>query len=135
MQVRPNRCRFGPWVRKIPWRRARQPTPIFLPGECHGQRSLAGYCPWGHKESDMTEQLTFSFLSKAVFYEMKSINYIIIFYSFFKKLFKLGLFSCFVQSAKQKETGFLFSQRRLSEPQFLNTEIFNSNFSVTDQSI
>ena len=33
-------------------------TPIFLPGEFHGQRSLAGYSPWGHKESDITEQLT-----------------------------------------------------------------------------
>ena len=37
--------RFSPWVRKIPWRRAWQPTPVFLPGESHGQRSLAGYSP------------------------------------------------------------------------------------------
>ena len=36
-----------------------QPTPVFLPGECHGQRSLASYSLWGCKESDMTEQLTF----------------------------------------------------------------------------
>ena len=41
--------------RKIPWRRAWQPTPVFLAGESHGQRSLAGYSPWGCKESDMTE--------------------------------------------------------------------------------
>ena len=40
------------------WRRKGQPTPVFLPGEVHGQRSLTGYSPWGHKESDMTEQLT-----------------------------------------------------------------------------
>ena len=40
---------------KIPWRRAWQPTPVFLPGESHGQRSLAGYTPWVHKESDTTE--------------------------------------------------------------------------------
>ena len=46
---------FNPWVRKIPWRRAGHPTPVFLPGESHGQRSLAGYSPWGHKESDTTE--------------------------------------------------------------------------------
>ena len=39
------RRRFNPWVGKIPWRRAWQPTPIFLPGESHGQRSLAGYSP------------------------------------------------------------------------------------------
>ena len=34
------------------------PTPVFLPGKSHGQRSLAGYSPWGHKESDTTVQLT-----------------------------------------------------------------------------
>ena len=48
-------CRFDPWVRKIPWRRAQQHTPVFLSGESHGQRSLAGYSPWCRKESDMTE--------------------------------------------------------------------------------
>ena len=37
-----------PWVRKIPWRRKWQPTPLYLPGNFHGQRSLAGYSPWGH---------------------------------------------------------------------------------------
>ena len=42
---RHKRCRFDPWVRKIPWRKAWQPTPVFLPGESHGQRSLAGYSP------------------------------------------------------------------------------------------
>ena len=38
-------CEFEPWVGKIPWRRAWQPTPMFLPGESHGQRSLEGYSP------------------------------------------------------------------------------------------
>ena len=52
------RPRFNPWVRKIPWRRGWLPTPIVLPGEVHGQRSLVGYSPWGRKESDMTSQLT-----------------------------------------------------------------------------
>ena len=52
---RRNRCVFNPWVRKMPWRRAQQPTPVFLPGESHGQRSLAGCSPSGHTESDMTE--------------------------------------------------------------------------------
>ena len=47
---------FNPWVGKIPWRRAWQPTPAFLPGESHGQRSVAGYSPWGRKESDATEE-------------------------------------------------------------------------------
>ena len=49
------RCRLDPWVGKIPWSRKRQPTPVFLPGESHGQRSLVGYSPWGHKESDATQ--------------------------------------------------------------------------------
>ena len=46
-----------------PWRRKRQPTPVFLPGESHGQRSLVGYSPWGHKESDTTDWLTHTFVS------------------------------------------------------------------------
>ena len=50
--------RFDAWVRKIPWRRKCLPTPVFLPGESHGQKNLAGYSPWGHKELDTTEQLT-----------------------------------------------------------------------------
>ena len=44
-----------PWVRKIPWRREWLPTLVLLPGESHGQRSLVGSSPWGHKESDITE--------------------------------------------------------------------------------
>ena len=52
------RLGFDPWVGKIPWRREGQPTLVFLPGEFHGQRSLAGYSPWGCKESDTTKQLT-----------------------------------------------------------------------------
>ena len=43
------RRRFDPRVRKIPWRRKWQPTPVFLPGRSQGQRNLAGYSPWGHK--------------------------------------------------------------------------------------
>ena len=52
------RCKrsgFDPWVRKIPWRRAWQPIPVFLPGEPHGQRSLVGYSPQRPKEWDTTE--------------------------------------------------------------------------------
>ena len=44
---------FDPWVRKIPWKRKWKPNPVFLPGECHGQKSL-----WGGRELDMTEQLS-----------------------------------------------------------------------------
>ena len=53
--------RFNLWVRKIPWRRKWQPTPVLLPGESHGRRSLVGYSPRGRKESDTTERLHFHF--------------------------------------------------------------------------
>ena len=43
------------WVRKIPWRREWQATPVFFPEECHGQGSLTGCSPWGHKESNAIE--------------------------------------------------------------------------------
>ena len=46
---------FDPWAGKIPWRRKWQPTPVFLPEESHGWRSLVGYSPWGRKELDVTE--------------------------------------------------------------------------------
>ena len=52
---RHKRCRYDPWVRKIPCRRAWQPTPVFLRGGSHAQRSLEGYSPVGRKESDTTE--------------------------------------------------------------------------------
>ena len=52
------RLEFNPWVRKIPWRRERLPTSVFLSGEFQEQRSLAGCSPWGHKESETTKQLT-----------------------------------------------------------------------------
>ena len=55
------RCGFDPWVGKIPWRRAWQATPVFLPGKSHGQRSLTGYSPEGSKELNMTEAKFFQF--------------------------------------------------------------------------
>ena len=48
---------FNPWVGEIPWRRKWQPTPVFLAGKFHGQRSPMGYSPLGHKESDPTKRL------------------------------------------------------------------------------
>ena len=59
------RCRslgFNPCFGKIPWRRKWLATPVLLPGEFHQQWSLAGYSPWGHKELDMTEQITLSLI-------------------------------------------------------------------------
>ena len=46
------RCKrlgFNPWLGKIPWSRKWQPTPVFLPGKCHGQKNVAGYSSWGHR--------------------------------------------------------------------------------------
>ena len=61
---RHKRLRSDPWVRKIPWRGKRQPTPAFLPGESHGQRSLTGYSPWGcrvrHNWSDWAQHIPLS---------------------------------------------------------------------------
>ena len=51
-----------PGLGKIPWRREWLPTPVFLPGEFHGERSLVAYSPWGCKESDTTRQLTLGYV-------------------------------------------------------------------------
>ena len=58
---------FDPWVGKIPWGRKWQPTPVLLPGESHGGRSMIGYSPWGHKESDTTERLPFTFCRWSIY--------------------------------------------------------------------
>ena len=52
---------FDPWVGKIPWRRQWHPTPVLLPGQSHGWRSLVGWSPWGRWGSDTTERLHFHF--------------------------------------------------------------------------
>ena len=73
------RPRFDPWVKKLPWGRKWQPTPVFLPGEFHGQRSLEDYSPWGHKELDTTEATEHA--------HTRSILYAEVIYSF--RLFKV----------------------------------------------
>ena len=62
-EVKVSACNAGDLglIRKIPWRRKWQPTPVFLPGESHGRRSLVGYSPQGRRESDTTERLHFDF--------------------------------------------------------------------------
>ena len=57
---------LDPWVRKIPWRKKWQPTPVFLPGKSHGQRSLMGCSPWGWNRSDMTEWVKNNFVRREV---------------------------------------------------------------------
>ena len=66
---RQKRCRFNPWVRKIPWRRKWWPTSVFLLQKSHGQRSLAGYSSWDCKELDttkVTEHMVTVFASKFI---------------------------------------------------------------------
>ena len=65
----------NPWVRTAPWSRKWQPTPISLPGKFHGQRSLVGYHPWGHKESDMAEQLSMQALIHIIYVSTTSFIY------------------------------------------------------------
>ena len=57
------RHKFDPWVRKIPWRRTWKPTPAFLLGELHGQRTLTDYKPWLCKEPDTTEHTWWCFIN------------------------------------------------------------------------
>ena len=73
-QYRRQRSRFDPWIRKNPWKRAQQPTPAFLPGESHGQRSLLSYCPQGRKELYLTEVTQYTHMqrsSKKVIFKKK----------------------------------------------------------------
>ena len=66
------RPRFDPWVGKIPWRRKWQPTPVLLPGESHGGRSLVGYSPWGRK--DTTERLHFTSLFAVIELDLQPLS-------------------------------------------------------------
>ena len=59
------KCKYNPWVRKIPWRRKWQTMPVFLPGKSHGHRSLAGYSPWGHKRT------RYDLVAKQFYYRMQ----------------------------------------------------------------
>ena len=69
-------------------------NPVFLPGEFHGHRSLTGYNPWGHKESDMTERLSYFNFKKKSFFKTSDIN----------KAMQLGIFSFLLKNKQnQKE--------------------------------
>ena len=66
---------FDPWVSKIPWRRAWHPTPVFLPGEFYGQRSLAGYSPYRfrvrHDSSNLARTCLNTFKEKITVFQSK----------------------------------------------------------------
>ena len=71
---RHKRLRFKPWVRKTFWRRAWQPTAVFLPGESHGQRSLAVHGSWGRKESDTRSNLAHAQAGKSTHIVLFDVN-------------------------------------------------------------
>ena len=71
---------FNPWVRKIPWKRKWQSIPVFLPGESHGQRSLAGYSPWGSKRAGHD-------LASKQQHKLYIINYIYIINTYIKDIY------------------------------------------------
>ena len=63
------RCEFDPSVGKIPWRRAWQSTPVFLPGKSHERRSLVGYSSRGHRQSDMTEMTEHASIHASILFQ------------------------------------------------------------------
>ena len=89
------RFRLAPWVEKNSWRRKWQPTAVFLPGKFHEQRNLAGYSPWGHKESDMTEH-TRSFNSlETLFYLFIWLHWVLVVaHGIFDRHCSMGTLSC-----------------------------------------
>ena len=94
------RCQFNPWIGQIPWERKLQSTPVFLPGESHGQRSLAGYSPWGHKESNMTEATHLASKLRNIWNQdtelsnivIQIIKFYLLFQQFFISTFSSGMF-------------------------------------------
>ena len=87
------------WVQSLGWlwRRKWLPTPVFLPGKSHGQRSLVGYSPWGGKESDTTEWLTLSIIILIIINQLflSETIYNTVFIGFFSRWFAFGFKSVF----------------------------------------
>ena len=88
------------------WRRQWQPSPVFLPGESHGQRSLGGYSAWGRRESDMTEQLTLLLLlGKGTWFYGDSVSLLCPLTQNCGSLFPLEKLNCFSPSSRQTVRG------------------------------
>ena len=94
---RHKRCGFNPWVRKIPWRRKWQPTPVPMPGKSHGQRCLAGCSPWGCKESDTTEQAGTSFSLLSLKPLLSHIHHTLVSLASLYLLSNLEIFHCWIK--------------------------------------
>ena len=79
---------------RSPGKTKRQPTPVFLLGKSHGQKSLVGYSPWGHKESDTTEQLTFFITSQLSFLFSFSYLFVMRKFKIYSANFKYTMLPC-----------------------------------------
>ena len=97
---RHKRHRFNPWVGKIPWWQAWQPAMVLFPGESLGQRRLADYCPWGHKESDTTTNTTIPHIYVHQWYwAFFFFNYFLVWFWYQgNPVFKNGLWKCSLSS-------------------------------------
>ena len=93
-QCRRLRHRLGPGVRKIPWGRAWQPTPVFLPGESHGQRNLVGSSPWSHNRIQLKRLSTawHVLLSPCTEYKEFDLHFILLSGKKFSSSYQLKLF-------------------------------------------
>ena len=91
---------FDPWVRKFPWRRKWQPTPLFLPGKFHGQRGLEVCRPWGHEESDTTVHACHLLYKVCIYIYMYIYIYIYNIYIYIHIIFKWLLSQFFSHTGK-----------------------------------
>ena len=91
------RCRFHPEFGKIPWSSKWQDTPAFFPGKFHGQKSLVGYSPLGHKESNMTEQWSSS-SSRQFLDDLCNIEEVHLYFCFLNHELVLNSIKCFPAS-------------------------------------
>ena len=119
---------LDPWVWKIPWRRKWQPTPVLLPGKSHGERSMAGYSPWGYKELDRLKQLsTYSYLLSQL--NISNVNNqvkIIYQYRHGKIISKIVSPFLHVQTEYAKPFQELYSQHRHQRRRILCSTVFSS---------
>ena len=101
---RHRRHSFTPWVGKIPWSRKWQPTSEFLPGKFRGQRSLAGYCPWGHKRVGHdwahTHTLHITYMDMCIILYMCQYMY----WYITRKYNKNGFYCCYYSKKKKKKS-------------------------------
>ena len=111
-----------PWIGKNPWRRAWQPTLVFLLGKFHGQKSLAGYTLWGCKESDMIEQLS-TWIGKGHWYTYRQMSFSL---NFLFSVISLSSRSSCLSSVGCERVGQCSSNESVSDACFLSPCLRNT---------